>query len=470
MNKSNKLKKRTMRVKIIFAVTMAMVLIFSGCVKQVLDKPPVSSFSADDFYKTPEDVQAGIYGIYNAAQSVFRINFAYWGEGRADNVQTTQSGEGLLLTQNNLNDAAASANWGSLYAMISRANYAIKGIANVYPDGSGGKQQLGQAYALRALAYFYLVRVWGDVPLITEPYNSIDQNIFVNRDPQEEVLNQIEEDLKFAAANCVDRFNNDNDRIMFTKGSADALLTEVYMWRKKYADAVASSKRVLDNNLYSLASTMDNWGKIFTNGYSSESILEVGYNETQTNSLRVLYAIGNDPIFFPSAKFRASYEKGDLRIPYVYDTTAAQPKKMWKYLGKGMSDEDPSPSSQNIVLLRLSDVMLLRAEALVKLGGTNMEESLLLLNKIRDRAGLKPFESEAAAAAMYGDLESAILHERSIELCFEGKRWFDLVRTGKAISTMKPINGLTDEQNLVWPIYVGVLNKNPNLTQNTFYK
>lgn len=447
-------------------------LLLSSCVKQVLDKKPVSSFSGEDFYKTPDDAQAGINGIYNAAQGVFRINFAYWGEARADNVQTTQSGESLTLTQNNLTESAASANWTGLYTMISRANYAIAYIPNAYPgDPNGGKQLMGQAHALRALAYFYLVRVWGDVPLITEPYTSIEQDIFVSKTNKEQVLDQIEADLNYAGLNCTERFNNNNDRIKFTKGAAYALLTEVYMWRKKYAEAVTASKMVLDNGLYTLAASMDDWGKIFTNSYSSESIFEVGYNETQTNSLRVLYAVGSDAMFTPSVRFRSSYEQGDKRIPYVYDTTLAAPKAIWKFLGKGVSDEDPAPSRQNIVLMRLADIMLLRAEALAQTGGAaNITEALSLLNRIRQRAGLAAFEDEAAAAARYGDLGSAILHERSVELCFEGHRWFDLVRTGKAITTMQPVNGLSDERNTVWPIYVSVLNKNPNLGQNEFYK
>jgi len=455
-------------------LTIAIILLFQvvACTDNILDKSPVSSFSAEDFYKTKSDAQAGIYGIYNATQSAFRINFAYWGEGRADNVKTEQSGEGLNLIQNNLNESSSSADWSALYTMISRANYAIKYIPNVYKDDAGGGAQLiGQAKALRALAYFYLVRVWGDVPLITEPYTSTDQDIFVTKTDKEKVLDQIEEDLTYAAANCVDKFNNDNDRIMITQGTANALLTEVYMWRHKYSEAVASSELVLNNPLYSLVSSMDEWGKIFTDGYSNESIFEVGYNDEQTNSLRVLYAIGSYSIYTPSEIFKASYESGDLRISYVYDITLSDPKAIWKFLGKGVSDEDPSKSHQDIVLIRLADIMLLRAEALTQLGGAeNITEALSLLNKIRTRAGLPAFATEQDAATKYGDLESAILHERSIELCFEGHRWFDLVRTGRAISTMQPLNGLSDEGNLVWPISTSVLNKNPNMEQNTYYK
>lgn len=445
----------------------------TSCINEILDKDPVSSFSADGFYQTESDCEAGVYGIYDAVQSAFRINFAYWGEGRADNVQTEQSGEGLSLLQNNLTDALSTADWTNLYRIISRANYAIEYIPDVYDqDDEDGNILIGQAKALRALAYFYLVRVWGDVPLITEPYTSTDQNIYVEKNDQEEILDQIEEDLIFAAEYCEDKYNGDEDRIMITQGGAYALLTKVYMWRKEYEKALETSEKVLNNSLYSLVTTMDNWGEIFTSGCSDESIFEVAYDETdQTNSLRTLYAIGSYAIYTPSEQFKASYESGDERIDYVYDVTLDDPKAIWKFLGKGVDDEVSDASDNNIVLIRLADIMLLRAEAFAQVGGaSNITEALSLLNTIRERAGLSAFETETDAAAMYGDLESAILHERSIELCYEGHRWFDLVRTGKAISTMNSINGLSNEANLVWPIANDVLNNNSNLVQNEYYQ
>lgn len=119
------------------------------------------------------------------------------------------------------------------------------------------------------------------------------------------------------------------------------------------------------------------------------------------------------------------------------------------------------------MLTRLADIILLKAEAHAQL--QQPTEALELLNRIRRRAGLSVMD-EASANNLYGNLVNAILHERSIELCFEGHRWFDLVRTGKAISTMKPINGLADERNLVWPIHESAVLRNPNLNQNEFYK
>ncbi|WP_299670418.1 RagB/SusD family nutrient uptake outer membrane protein [uncultured Polaribacter sp.] len=433
----------------------------------ILDKDPVSSFSGEGFYKTSSDAQAGVYGIYDATQSIFRINFSYWGEGRADAVNTNHSGDPLALQQNTLSQDITSASWNTIYETISRANYAIKYIPSVFETESEFSLQLiAQARALRALSYFYAVRVWGDVPLVTVPYESVEQEFFISKTDKELVLNQVVEDLVFASENCRDNFSGDNTRILFTQGAAHAFLTQVYMWRKEYENAIESAEKVIANPLYSLV-TINDWSKIFTSGYSNESIFEVGYNEVQTNALRILYAIGSDSDYFPSVSFRNSFEDGDLRKDLIYDTTAADPRKIWKFFGQGFNDESADPSANNIVLVRLADIMLLKAEAHNKLGDTN--EALRLLNLIRERADL-PELNLIEANNLYGDLETAILHERSIELSFEGHRWFDLVRTGRAISTMNPINGLSDEANLVWPIHEDAINRNPNLEQNSFYK
>ncbi|PID93147.1 MAG: RagB/SusD family nutrient uptake outer membrane protein [Bacteroidetes bacterium] len=451
-------------VNILFAFLL---LLPKACSEDFLDKDPISSFSAQGFYKTEGDAKAGVNGVYDALQGALRTNFAYWGEGRADAVNSYHSGNPQMLLENTLNKTISSASWNGLYSVISRANYAIKYVPEIYKaDDEGGLQLLAQARAIRALAYFYCVRVWGDVPLITEPYESTSQNLFVERNDQETVLDQIEADLLYATVNCRKSFGGDADRIFFTQGGAYGLLTQVYMWRHKYQEAIDAAREVLDNSLYSLV-PISSWTKIFASGYSEESIFELGYNEVQTNSLRVLYALGSDSDYFPSKKFRNSFETGDLRQSLIYDQTQRYPKMVWKFFGKGFNDESPDPSDNNIVLIRLADIMLLKAEAHNKLGETGA--ALELLNAIRIRAGLQAFTAQDAIDS-YGDLESAILHERFIELCFEGHRWFDLVRTGKAIEVMNPLNGLSDEANLVWPIFEDALNRNPNLVQNPFYQ
>ena len=453
--------KKSKNIIAVFFIALAF-----SCSKDILDKEPQSGFSAQGFYKTSSDAQAGVNGIYDAVQSTFSLNFSFWGEGRADAVNTNHSGDPLLLQQNTLNKTMNSARWNNLYETISRANYAIKYVPSVFEeDTEFGLQLVGQARALRALSYFYAVRVWGDVPLILEPYESVEQELFIAKTDKDVVLDQVIEDLIFASQNCRESFGGERDRLLITQGSAYGLLTQVYMWKGNYEAAIAAADKVLNNSLYSLVSIND-WSKIFSTGFSNESIFEIGYDETQTNNLRILYAIGSDSHFFPSENFRASFEEDDLRQDLIYDVTQEEPKKIWKFFGQGFDDESAEPSAQNIVMIRLADIMLLKAEAHNQLG--QVAQALSLLNTIRNRAGL-PELNEAEAVDMYGDLESALLHERSIELSFEGHRWFDLVRTGKAVEVMGPINGLADEANFVWPIHEDALNRNPNLEQNGFY-
>ncbi len=445
-----------------------LIVLISSCADSFLDKEPISGFSAKGFYKNPSDAQAGVYGIYNSMQSAFRQNFALWGEGRADAVATNHAEDPFALTQNRLTPVIQSARWDNLYTVISRANYAIKYVPQVFESEEGGlrNQLIGQARALRAIAYFYAVRVWGDVPLILEPFESVQQNIFSERTNQETVLDMIEEDLLYASTYCADNYTGARNRVILTKGAAEAFLTQVYMWRKKYTEAIATAESVIESPFYSLVSMQD-WNKIFTDGMSNESIFEIGYNEIQTNSLRVIYALGSDSYYFPSLKFRDEFEEDDLRKTRIYDITQNEPRKIWKFFGEGFNDESPDPSSNNIVMVRLADIILLKAEAHAHLNEPDL--ALPLLNEIRRRAGLPNLEL-SDANGMYGDLVSAVLHERAVELCYEGHRWFDLVRNGKVIEVMGPINSISDTRNFVWPIHEDVINRNPNIVQNEFYK
>lgn len=465
-----------MKIITIKSIALFSVLLLGSC--SFLDKEPISSFSAQGFYKTVSDAQAGVYGIYNGMQSAFQRNFAYWGDGRADNVETNQAGDPFALRQNRLTSIITSAtpeqrntsaNWTSLYTVISRANYAIKYVPEVFESETVLRNQLiGQARALRAIAYFHLVRVWGNVPLTLEPFESADQDLFQSVTDKEVILDQIVDDLLYASEFCAPSYGGERDRVLITRGGADGILTQVYMWRKQYEKAIIVAERVIDNPLYSLVS-ISQWNNMFSAGLSTESIFEVGYNEIQTNGMRILFAQGNDAQYFPSQRFMDSFEDGDLRRPKIWNNAQTTPRMIWKFFGEGFDDASADPSANNIILVRLADVMLLKAEAHARLQTPENGVALTLLNSIRNRAGLTSL-TEATATSEYGDVVSAIMHERRIELCFEGHRWFDLVRTDKAIEVMGPINDLLLPGNILWPIHEDALNRNPSLDQNEFYR
>src|SRR5690606_10578021 len=130
--------------------------------------------------------------------------------------------------------------------------------------------------------------------------------------------------------------------------------------------------------------------------------------------------------------------------------------------------DQSTQNDKNVMIYRLADVMLLRAEALN--ARNQRAQAFLLVNKIRERAGLIAIAADEYEAYTEEEAQEIILTERQKELCFEGKRWFDLVRTGRAIEVMQPINGMSDPNNLVWPINLNVIRQNPQIEQNEFYK
>lgn len=123
---------------------------------------------------------------------------------------------------------------------------------------------------------------------------------------------------------------------------------------------------------------------------------------------------------------------------------------------------------KNIILYRLSDILLLRAEALNQLN--RPADAIAIVNQMKVRAGEVALQPTDYNTLSKSQIEDIILNERSKELCFEGKRWFDLVRTGKAISVMQPINGLNNVDNYVWPISLNEIRLNPLLKQNSYYQ
>ena len=148
-----------------------LVLSFSSC-SDFLDEEPVSEIPAGEMWKTARDAKAGINELYGLFRTTMRANYFYWGEFRSDNVApgAPAMADQARVINNLMSTDEACAKWTNLYKVINQANLAIKYIPGIsMPDVSDRDDYLGQAYAMRALAYFYAIRVWGDVPLFTEP-------------------------------------------------------------------------------------------------------------------------------------------------------------------------------------------------------------------------------------------------------------------------------------------------------------
>lgn len=223
--------------------------IISSCSK-FLDAKPISEVPAENMWQNQRDVKAGISEIYSSFRDAMRANFFEWGELRSDNyVLTTEaaSDRGKLIANQMTNDMACT-NWSSLYKVISNTNFAIKHIPQATLANTAEKNDyLAQAYAMRALCYFYAVRVWGDVPVYLEPVDNLENGVFKSRTSMREVLeNVIMPDLK-RAEQLVDPASLERKRI--SRAGIYAIQADVSMWLEDYdsADKIIDKVRTMQS-------------------------------------------------------------------------------------------------------------------------------------------------------------------------------------------------------------------------------
>jgi len=453
--------------------------------KKALDFNPITEYSNANFWKEPSQATSALNGAYSLLQAAMGPQGVFYGEARADNVAlnlTSLNTESLNLLTNNVNSSLRITNWSSLYAVVNQSNLIIQNVRQMNALGiyhnkvNEYNQVLGQAYAMRALCYFTMVRIWGDLPLVTVPLKDATDNYYVERSDTALVYQQISADLDSASVYLPASYSPmPNTKALLTRGAVNAIFTDLHMWRHDYDRALESSQLVLANTgNYTLTSLTDapvlentSYAKMFTNGFASESIFEIDYNFTERGKrslyIQVYGDLGFQPAFQVSESLMTKFAPNDLRARISYNDNRAI-TKFFEKTGFDRSQMD----DKNIILYRLSDILLLRAEALNKKG--RVPEAIAIVNQMRTRAGLPILQSADYQQLNEGQIEDLILEERAKELCFEGKRWFDLIRTGKAIAVMQPINGLDNTDNYVWPIFLNELRLNPLLKQNSYYQ
>ncbi len=332
--------------------------------------------------------------------------------------------------------------------------------ANTVIENSTNATEVGEAQFLRALSYFKLVRVFGDVPLNLTSSPSTTDNSILERQPVSAIYSQIISDLEGAISALGTEINNGRA----SRLAAQGMLGKVYMQMGDFSSAATELAAVVNGAAGAGISLQANFGDIFgvDNDLNSEIIYatqisssisdEYGFSEfwSWSAGLDTKSLLPLDPDLI--AAFDASEAAGgtDLRRAVTIDEALmASPK----FPQTGGPDHD-------WIELRLADVILLYAEALNETG--NASGALAQLNTIRTRAGLSN-----SAASSQGDIRTAIANERRLELAFEGQRWFDLVRTGTVDAEMgQSIN----PQYHIFPIPISeVLASFGVITQNDGY-
>lgn len=490
--------------KLIF-LAIAGMLTFSSC-EDFLNRSPLSDLSPENYFTDKAERDNWNAGIYDAFQSALSQKQVLYGDIRSDNVHTTGYAADWLY-MNAITPSRGEASWQAFYQCITRCNVGIEKyptIPNILE--SENAPYLGQCYGMRAYMYFWGTRVWGKMPLITTTWDGSLENIYVKRSSLEEVKAQILSDIDRAIGYF--QVKDVTDKYFINLATMYALKTDVHMWYNEYDKALEASDYFIGNNNYALASDEVEWKNIFLKPADSKEVIftmhwdyendgansgwpgQLGASNTN-NGYQMSQAIfeefidrlysgeGADSRLWNTVDTVKLYY-GNSRLPLTYATyTVSGIQKCIKY-----SDIDPmreydasnqiyksqyavlntTDSDQKLVMYRLANILLLRAEALNKLN--RGDEALDIVNNIRTRVGyLKDAKTEVSSTSNQNEVESIILHERQLELFGEGCRWFDLMRTGHLKEVMDPVysarqeaagvqvTGMGNEGTKYWPVY-----------------
>lgn len=452
------------------ATTMSMVLLF-GCIKHPLDQPVTGTYTTGNFWRNQSDVIAGVLGIYNELFTEDWIGhdlYAY--DDQSDDISVDGDHSdfksiGIFNIDPTLQ--LIYITWPFAYEQIARANNAIYYIPKVpVMDTAIRQRSMGEAYFLRAYAYFVLSEIYGEVPIVTEA-NLSSFNYNVPKSSVDSVRALVESDL-LQAANLLPETYDDADRGRVSKGAAWGMLCKLYLFEDKFQQAIQYGSMVVNDPNYALAPHYsDNFS--FSAQPSNTELLFAVWNEVQTNTNALNSSIS---LYFtprswqgwgfhhPTQNFVDEFEPGDTArkaatliqvgdsVPYQTNTITIDSADaagvftgmMGQNTGRLLPSmtttgycirkytsflSDPNYSGQinaglKQPLLRSSDVYLMTAEAKIRLSGPGAGDAEL--NAVRLRAGLMP----VSGAGM-----PQLVHERRVELAGENIRWQDLLRWDK---------------------------------------
>jgi len=440
--------------KIIYII-LSMTLVLS-C--DVLDVEPQNSISAENAFQDKEDIDKGIFGAYASLQSLSYYGRTYqiFSDLAADNLSHPIDATAIEYAQvdaNNLlpENATNSNMWAIIYESINVANNVIAKVPTIEDMTAEEKDEaLAELYFIRAFNHFNALNYYGAVPLRLEPTAGLS-NINEPRVSVEEVYAQIINDLNFAA----DNLSSSGNKSRTSRYAAKALLARVLLYNENYEQAALIASEVINDGGYSL---LGDYANIFQEEETSESIFEIAFTAIERNRIAEYNfprSLNGRREVKPSEDLLEAYEEDDERFEASINFEANEAYAI-KY-------DDISIGEENFIILRLAEMYLIRAEANAK--GASPDANLIKadINIVRSRAGLSPVTTNNIT-----HLIAAIERERRVEFAFEGHRWFDLVRTGRAKAILQNV---TNSNQTLFPIPFDEIqtNEDPGMFQNPGY-
>lgn len=432
-------------------------MLLSSCSDELLELEPVDSLSSNAVFVNQQGANAAVLGLYGGLAG----NFGFRMHVVGDIITTDVSHTGSFFSWRDLTskiwdptNGEINAIWAASYNNINRANNIITQVDGIDMAQSLKDQYKGEALFVRALNHFYLANYFGDVPLVLRATSApIDESYFVARDPKATVYAGVLKDLTDAIALLpVSYTSNNNTRHRATRGAAQALLARLYLYTGDYPNAETAATTVIGNSTYALV-PFEN--QVASKG-TTEAIFELFFDANNQNPVTFWYGRNNGGRyeFGATDNLWNAYSAGDLRRAASIREEAPEVFVNFKY-------RDNTTGTDGVHVLRLAEMYLIRAEARVR--ASNFVGAAADLQVIRRRA----FNDQTLVVVLPPNIEQAIdviLAERRLEFAFEGHRWHDMVRTGRAVDAFE-----IPAWRTLLPIPLNARDVNPNLTQNPNY-
>ena len=462
--------------KIGYAGSLLCLLALASCTKE-LNQQPITSKSLGNFLNTETEVEEYINAVYGTLQSngLYGLYLPAIGEIPSDNTfDEVPANDGGMYGQLDQFTTVASNGmlsdfWKNSYQGIQRANTVLNRVDGISYAVSANKQaRKGEMHFIRALLYFNLVRVFGDVPLVTKETSNPNEFFGQGRSSKDLIYTQITTDLASAIQELPVSTNTPGKAI---KTAAQSLLGKVYLTLGKFseskavlADVVASGKHQLLNDpadIFALNNKNNNeiiFAVQFASGLNGNSEGSSAYQQFSPSG-SISGAKGHN---LPTKSFYQLYTAGDKRKNAYAGLTSAGTPFSTKLKA---STTTPVDGGSNFVVLRYADVLLMLAETENELG--NAQNAKNALNLVRKRAGLVDITLQSQT-----EIRAAIMLERRLELIGEGDRWFDLLRTNTAVPVMNAwfasqnITTRIADRDLLQPIPQDQIDTDPSIKQN----
>ena len=467
-----------MKKSLMLGTALGLLLGTSACTDNLYQEPQTSKVIGS-FLRNEIEVEEYVNAVYGTLQAtgLYGLYLPAITEIPSDNTfdEVPANDDGIYGQLDQFttipSNAIVTSVWQASYQGIQRANVVLGRIDAVsYASATTKQARVGEMKFIRALLYFNLVRLYGDVPLVTRETTDPNTYFGQGRTAKALVYNQVVTDLA-EAIQGLPAATTQPGRVI--KTAAQALLAKVYLTQQSYAAALPLLQAVVSSGRHALQAnpadvfslTNENNSEIifavqFASGVNGNSEGSIAFQQFSPSGM-VSGAKGHN---LPARALYSLYTATDRRRgTYVAVTSAGTP-----FLRKLSAPAVVTDGGSNAVVLRYADVLLMLAEVQTELN--SLPEAAANLSLVRTRAGLA-----ATAANTPADLRAAIALERRLELIGEGHRWFDLLRTGTAVSVMNSFfqasNILTTigPNNLLMPVPQSQVNTDPSILQNPGY-